>query len=426
MKIENQVQVSLYHDIRRAKKDGTFPVKIYVWDVLTKEGKYYSSNISCTLKEFKAGWESSKPRKEFRELRDKLKRTVSSVETVVIEIPSFSFSTLEKRMGRGKNMGRDVFYHFTEIICKFKDGEQLKTASGYEMSQKSLKDYMRYKGQNPERLIFSVIDVTWLDDYQKFMTSIKTKGKAGKTLSLTTVSMYLRNLRAVFNKAIKEQEIQKDIYPFGLKRDGKYQMPAPRKVKKALSKKALAILFKVEVQNELQQKARDFFFFSYVCNGMNIKDIALLQQSQLDDNGFTFFRAKVKNTNAAPVEIRVYKTEHSQFVIDTYGNKSGTSEYVFPIIDEAMTATKRRRSIENFTSFVNQHLKKLCRANGLSDQISTYWARHSFITIGSQAGKGDDFLQKAVGHSKPESTRLYIDSLDNDTDKEFSNSLMDF
>jgi len=27
MKIENQVQISLYHDLRRAKQDGTFPVK---------------------------------------------------------------------------------------------------------------------------------------------------------------------------------------------------------------------------------------------------------------------------------------------------------------------------------------------------------------------------------------------------------------
>jgi len=329
-------------------------------------------------------------------------------------------------MGRGKGMGSDVFYHYEVIITKYKESEQLKTSRGYEMSRKSLQAYLEYSGKKPERLRFDAVDVEWVEGYQKFMTTVKTKGKAGKNLSLTTVSMYLRNLRTVFNKAIKEQEIQKKVYPFGLKRDGKYQMPAPRKVKKALSKKSLAILYKAEPQNELQQKAKDFFFFSYVCNGMNINDIALLRKSQLDENGFTFFRAKVKNTNSAPMEIRVYKTDHAQSVIDIYGNKLGSSDFVFPIIDESMSAQKRLRSIENFTSFVNKHLQKLCRANGLSDQISSNWARHSFITIGSVAGKGDDFLQKAVGHSNPETTRLYIDSTDNDTDKEFSNSLMDF
>jgi len=85
-----------------------------------------------------------------------------------------------------------------------------------------------------------------------------------KKRSRTTVSIYLRALRTVFNTAIAEKEIDAENYPFGKR---KYQVPSVKSVKKSLSKADLKILMQAEAKNSEQQKARDFLFFSYICNG---------------------------------------------------------------------------------------------------------------------------------------------------------------
>ena len=46
-----------------------------------------------------------------------------------------------------------------------------------------------------------------------------------KGRSLTTVSMYVRALRAIFNVAIENKDFKKERYPFGKK---KYQVPKVR------------------------------------------------------------------------------------------------------------------------------------------------------------------------------------------------------
>jgi hypothetical protein len=78
------------------------------------------------------------------------------------------------------------------------------------------------------------------------MTGVKEK-------SLTTVSMYLRALRAVYNKAIEENEIEQEFYPFGKR---KYQVPATKNTKKALSKEQLRILFNAKIESPEQEKAK--------------------------------------------------------------------------------------------------------------------------------------------------------------------------
>ena len=69
---------------------------------------------------------------------------------------------------------------------------------------------------------FNDITVDWLKDYQNFMLA---KGK-----SYTTIAIYTRTLRVVFNLAIEDNDITNDIYPFG---KNKFKIPRTKKVKKA-------------------------------------------------------------------------------------------------------------------------------------------------------------------------------------------------
>ena len=97
---------------------------------------------------------------------------------------------------------------------------------------------------------------------------IEVKGK-----SFTTVGFYLRSLRVIFNLGIESNVVNKDLYPFGVKR---YEIPSSSNTKKAFDSSQLGILFHSEAQTSEQEKARDFWFFSFACNGMNMKDILQL------------------------------------------------------------------------------------------------------------------------------------------------------
>ena len=110
----------------------------------------------------------------------------------------------------------------------------------------------------------------WLEKFETYM--VKTMGK-----SRTTLSMYVRTLRTVYNNALSENEIEREFYPFGKR---KYQVPATKRVKKALTKAELKLMFETTPKTRGQQRAKDFWFFSFICNGMNMKDIALFMNQK--------------------------------------------------------------------------------------------------------------------------------------------------
>ena len=89
-------------------------------------------------------------------------------------------------------------------------------------------------------------------------------------------------------------------------------------------------------------------------------------------------------------------------------------------------APNEQAKIKNFTRFINQHLKKICKANGLPEQVSTYWARHSFATNAVRNGATMEFIQESLGHGNLGTTQNYFAGFDNETKKEFANTIMDF
>ena len=88
-----------------------------------------------------------------------------------------------------------------------------------------------------------------------------------KKNSLTTVGIYLRNVRAIFNQAIKDGFIDKKFYPFN-----DYIIPSEESRKKALN---LSHMAKLKAYSPLPNE--EFYiglwWFSFYGSGMNLKNI---------------------------------------------------------------------------------------------------------------------------------------------------------
>jgi integrase/recombinase XerD len=236
--------------------------------------------------------------------------------------------------------------------------------------------------------------------------------------------MYLRNLRTIFNMAIEDGVITRDIYPFGRRR---YQIPAVRNIKKALTKEEILLIMKhpLELLSN-KDKARDFWVLSYLCNGLNIKDLLNLKNGSKESGVLSVIRAKTRSThkaNSKPIQIPI-SNEISQILEKWRTPAIGDQEFMFNVLSKNDSPTDERRKVQNFTRFINKNMAKVCKEIGISKKVTTYNARHSFSTILRNNGVPIEYISEALGHSNIKTTQLYLDDFGNKQASEFSRHLL--
>lgn len=414
-----QVSVSVFFDTRRKKANGTYPVKLRVFTSSPRrQQKLYPTRFEFSEEEFQAIWESDRPRGKNRELREELQAVEAHAREVSYQIHPFTFEAYERKLFRKTGEGATVRYQYEQRINTLKQFGQVKTAQTSGSALKTFKEFAEAKKQDFTTLSFHDLTSDWLSEYEAFM--IKTKDR-----SATTVGMYLRTLKTVFNAAIEEGEVSREFYPFGKR---KYTIPSGRKVKKALSKEQLRALFNAEPLTPEQQKAKDFWFFSYSCNGMNVKDIARMRFKDMDEEQIRFIRAKTERTTKGNQrQIVAIQSDFTRKVIAEHGNtRKSPQQLVFNILKGNESPEEEVRKVQNFTRYINQHMKKLCKAYGLPEDISTYWARHSFATFAVQSGASLEQIQESLGHGNIKTTQNYFAGFDHAAKKKLAASLMNF
>lgn len=409
--------ITIYLDQRRPRKTGIYIVKVRVYSGLMARTEMYSTNIKLTLKEFELVT-SKNPKGQYLEIAQALNKTKAKALTVAKDIQPFDFEKFEKAFYSEPKNKADVYNCFNIAIEENKSHGRLGNADNYHNSLNSIKKFVNdSKKVDSKSLLFSEITTDWLKRYEE---SMKGKGK-----STTTISMYVRALRAVFNTAIANGDVSNKIYPFG-KEKSKYKVASVKKVKKTLKQEDLKKLFEVDGSAE-QLRARAFFFFSYNCSGMNFKDIANLTYGQIDGDRLKFFRKKTENTTSEQTEISVYLTPFAHDVIKQYGNQNNAANsLVFNIITKKMSPVEKQKAIKNFTRSVNQGLKKLAKKIGIDENISTYYARHSFSTNAIRSGASMELVSEQLGHADLKTTQNYFSGFEDDSIEDLTKKLMAF
>jgi site-specific recombinase XerD len=247
--------------------------------------------------------------------------------------------------------------------------------------------------------------------------------------SRTTVGIYLRTLRSIFNNAISNKDILPSLYPFR-KNDyekDKYRIPEGSNIKKALELKEIESIFKYKAKSgSIKEKARDYWTFIYLTNGLNVKDLCLLKYKDIDGNTLKFIRAKTIRQKKERVIYATIRKE-SLKIIEKWGNKNSSNEtYVFPILQGKESAEKQRQLIQQLTHTINDNLKSIAEELGIKKPVTTYSARHSFATVLKRSGASMEVISEMLGHSNLKTTRLYLDSFEKETLEKTTNALTNF
>lgn len=420
--MNKNIYISFFLDKRREKANKKFPLKIRVFQTNPRKQKLLSTKYDLTEKEYNAIFYPIKGERvsiEISSLRGDMSEILKKANAVADSIVPFNFEMFEKKLYSKKSQQEDVFYQYDVYIKKLKDEGRIKTASNYECSKNALINFQKFRNiKSPELLDFRSVSRDFLNDFERyFMIDLKR--------SIASVGAYTRPLRVIYNKAIAEKIINNEHYPFG---KGGFIIPSSAKVKKALTSNQLKTLFNATPLNKEQEQAKDFWFLSFSCNGINIKDLCLLRNEDVDSQKFQFIRAKTKNSkriNSRPIEI--FFNDYSKRIFEKYSVKlGGKKDFVFGIINTTLSTDEKVRRIDNFNRFVSQHIKQLAISVGLDSSISTIWARHSFATTLMRNGGNLELAQECLGHSSKRTTENYFSGFASETHKELSNSIMDF
>ncbi len=405
------VSLAAFFDTVRKRKDETCTVRIRI--IYNRFPKYYSTKINLSEKDY-IQLVTGKPRNELKEKKLIIFRMLKKANDIITEMESFQFEKFEKKFLNKTGAGNDVYFAFKEQIKQLQDNGKPGTASTYQTAMNSFKSFHKRS-----TLKFDDVTVSWLKNYENKM-NLEDK-------SPTTISMNTRCLRKLYNIAISNNDVKKDKYPFGNNDKGFYQPPYHRNIKKALSKEALRKIFEYKPEtNSTEHFNRDIWLFSYLCNGMNMADIFRLKYSHLIGDTIVFARHKTNHKRKSK-SVMVILTDHSRAIIDKWGSKPVSSDnYIFSILSDGLTPTEERAKIKQGTKQCNKYMKRIAAKIGIDENISTYYARHSFASILKLSGEEISFISESLGHSSIAVTENYLSSFDIEKRKNAAKKLTDW
>jgi integrase/recombinase XerD len=386
-------EASIYIDELRPKKDGKCSVKIKVSYNRTR--KYYTTGIDLNTDEFEKVFNAKRKTDEQKEIEKKLLYFRGKAEDVIKnKLSVFTFDAFEQHYLDQRNTLNSVSFAFDKYINQLKLENRLGTASSYECAKNSIDLFKK-------NLTFAEITPTLLKKYENEMLQ--------NDKSVSTVGIYLRSLRAIYN----QQNIDVSLYPFGESKD-KYSIPTSRNIKKALTVEEIARIYSYEVkERSVKERAKDYWLFLYLCNGMNVKDFCLLKWKDIDDNMLHYKRSKTERSKKESRLISVALKPQTMEIIKKWGQPSILKDaYIFPHLENGMTAEKQRAIYQQLTKLINKNIKKICIDLGIEKNVTTYFARHSFATVLKRSGANISMISELLGHSSVDVTESYLDGFE--------------
>jgi len=295
-----------------------------------------------------------------------------------------------KRKIQNKSQKPSFTDYLNSLITIFEEHRKTGQVMVYTNARKFLQNYI------PDRKVLEFEDITF-----KLLKTIEYKYIA-RDNSYNGLSVYLRTIRSVYNKAIKEWPELKDLYPFS-----DYKIRQIKTHKTALRRDEMEKLLKLPVdQKQMNWHGRNLFFFSFYCRGMNLADIAKLKVSDLKGDRIIYKRSK----NSKPFSVKI--TPNIQNLIDTYIIGKNSDDYLFPVIRDPRL--KHEEQITEFRNLTNHSLKRWAKKLGINPSLSFNTARHTWATIGKEMNIPIAAISEGLGHNDIRTTQIYLDSFNDE------------
>ena len=378
------VTTKIYLD-RRAVKDDAKPAPLKI--AITKSGS--TSYIPLGISLLKNQWDAqayrvvNHPKKQFyntyinkRKLEiDEVVLTMTAnkdLSGTITEIKNRILATLNpvEEEAQPDNL-------FCVWLERFAVHKSSRTKAIYEATLSRIK---KFKPKDYSTITFEEMNLEWLNNFDAFLAKTSPAKNAR--------NIHFRNIRAVFNYAIDNEATK--AYPFR-----KFKMKYEETRKRSMSILALRKIMTADLEPHLE-KYRDFFMLSFYLIGMNVVDMC--RAREIVDGRLNYQRAKTHKLYSIKVE------PEAAAIISKYTGKGQLLNYL-----------DSHKSYRTFYNCLVRGLNNVRESlNDIKDgivfqELTTYWARHTWATIASDLDIPDSTIAAALGHAYGNATSaIYI------------------
>ncbi len=342
----------------RQKADGTWPVNLRI--SFQRKSSYIATPYFVTKAQINKAFEIKDRYLQYQvdeDLNRARREVVNSFEKLssmtTAQIGEYLLSYLYS-----KNKSDINFFDFAEKHIARMEANNQASRGNYGISLRKIRAFVDH-----DRLSFNDITLTFLDNFDTWLknTGVGTRGRA----------LYLSNLRAIFNAAVREyNDEDNDIIRISKNPFKRFSLPkVETPEKRALTLNQLKAFIAYEPNKETVQFAKDVFLMSFYLVGMNSVD--LYQLPKISGERITYRRAKTRGVRADGAEISIKLEPEVLPLIEKYADKEKERAFIFHY---------RYSTAAGFNSSVNEYLKVIGKAIGV-DQLDFYAARHTWATL---------------------------------------------
>lgn len=393
--MEKNATVKLVLDTRQKERFKNIRIRI----TFKRQPRLFSTlcNITLSNEEFK-----NNNLKKTKTVLDETKNALDIAKGICDELgEAFTFSKFTK-LYRERLYGNKASSDRFDIVAK-QYIASLNNQSSISIYSTASKWMLRFN----KDITLSSIDSETVRDFIAF---IKEKHKDGDNtqneISENTIRIYLRSLRAIYNKAIQDG-ICKSKNPFTHIKD--QPLTSIIREKGALSDDEFKKIVKYQPSNKLEKFGKDMFLLSFALSGANIGDIFSLKNKNIIGDEVCFVRRKTRKSG---LQISIPLIPFAQEILSEYGHIANDKpdEYILPFLSRCNNNEKTiRNTIHDNLRKINKGLMDICNNIGIR-KITTYNARHTYASF-AQDTMSTEQIQKFLGHTSPRTTQVYLGSI---------------
>lgn len=270
-------------------------------------------------------------------------------------------------------------FRMAELTCAGKHG----TASNYRAAVNA---FERYLGARD--LLLDDLTRKTLEDFMAFQS------RQGNTAN--TVAFYVKQLRALYNKAADEGYVHTASNPFH-----RVKLKGEKTPKRAISKQEISRIsgLCLEGKHPHLELARDLFMFSLYSRGMAFVDMCYLRHENIRGDVLVYKRRKTGQWLQIKIEPPLKALLHK------YADSN--SLYLLPMLRK----DDSYRGYRYIQRRLNKRMREVGDILGFGFPLTFYVARHTWATLAYEKGVPMSVISEGMGHTSEKTTRIYLADL---------------
>lgn len=299
----------------------------------------------------------------------------------------------------GKLDAKGLLEYCSDVVNDLKKSNRIGNARVYKTLYNSLSTYLDSKDQ-----VLKDINHRWLISYETWYLS---KGN-----SLNGLSVHMRTLRALINRAIKNKLLSKENYAFE-----NYTIKSEKTQKRAIANEDLLKIKAYNPTTKQKKRAKDYFLMSFYLMGASFIDLAFLKMENIVNGRVNYRRKKTGQLHSIKISPAL------QTILDKYIRGKSDDDFVLNVINSDVAAIQHLQARDELKRY-NKRLKEIGLECGIKQTLTSYVARHSFATIAKFKDVPIPVISQALGHEDTKTTQIYLAQFGDDMMDKFNEMII--